>query len=436
MTDLTPKNYLTSGATTDAQFQEGIGALYDFVSQLAVGAGPQYPEIVDGYLVPDESSCFIIIDTENDTATDVLTNISPQYTGVKTIYLKPTANGRSITLKHMGGGTGQLFLAAEADITMDNRNCMMALHYNQTLAVWEELWRNWGLYIPSNNARNEIRTALGLGTAAQYNVGTASGNIPLVSNLGALAFKGIIDAANLVQDRILTPAKFSNGTPNQLIGYNSEGVATSIAMPSSKVLIRNKVFNFDYASKTLTIPDGVYGLDVVLVGGGGGGSSYYAGGGGSATKAFGISCGGGYGGRWSQTDATEDLANPGVTLISLTNGLTLGDYSTANAHWYDFTIYAPAPGESTPAVDGGRMAGMGGTAGRVARGSATVPGDKGGPGATFTGVLYNPSGASLTTTVDLGGGGAGGTARPGTADVAGGKGSPGYASFSWIEPIA
>lgn len=429
MTDLTPKNYLTSGATTDAQFQEGIGALYDFVSQLAVGAGPQYPEIVDGYLVPDESSCFIIIDTENDAATDILTNISPQYTGVKTIYLKPTANGRSITLKHMGGGTGQLFLAAEADITMDNRNCMMALHYNQTLAVWEELWRNWGLYIPSNNARNEIRTALGLGTAAQYNVGTASGNIPLVSNLGALAFKGIIDAANLVQDRILTLAKFANGTPNQLIGYNSEGVATSVAIPSSRVRLNRQAFT---TSGDFVVPEGVFSLDVLLIGGGGGGGGRFSNGGGGGLSSFNgttVVCSGGapglngssYSFLYRPAGSVSTQVSPEFPII--------GTPYTGTAEWSNpiepSALYYKPSGSSIKAPYGQGGRGMGG-------GSPDVYAQNGGPGALFYGSISCNRAIKNTSAIVIGGGGGAGNHGNGIAATAG---TQGYCEISWIEPV-
>lgn len=437
MADLTSKSYLTSGTTQEAQFQQGVGALYDFVAQLAGASAPQFQAIVDGVLTPDGSSGYIITDTENSTATDILNNISPQYIGAKTIYLKTTSSARKLTLKHMGSGTGQIYLSGEADITMDSKNCLIALHYNPTLQIWEEVWKNWGLYIPSTTQRDAARTALGLGNSAYYAVGTGTNQIPLSNQLGALAFKATIDLANLIADGIIPLSKLASGTPNNIISYGSDGKPTSIAMPSSKALIRNKVFTGALGTDTpytLSIPAGVYGMEVLLVGGGGGGSAYGAGVTGGSTTGLGITCTGGAGGRGGQTDSSENLSTPGTAAHSLLSGIIAGEIIIGNAHWYNYYYYSPSPGIDTPSYRGAQV-GMGGAAGTNGQQTSFPPGDKGGPGGLFKGVLYNPSGAAITTTLNIGAGGGGGS-RYSTYGVAGGNGSPGYASFSWIEPIA
>lgn len=233
MVELTDKDFLISGDATEAEFQEGLGALYDFVKQLAVGAVPQYPEIVDGALTPAES-CFVIIDTENDTATDDLNTISPENLGTKTIYIKSTSNSRIVTLKHLATGTGQIYSATELDIVLYNKNCFVALAYNETLDRWEELWRNFGVFAPTSLAKTAARAALDLGTAAVKAAGTgAPGNVPMISDLGALAFLGALTAPEMLNDGIITNAKLAGGitidklattTPNSIPIFNASGV--------------------------------------------------------------------------------------------------------------------------------------------------------------------------------------------------------------------
>jgi hypothetical protein len=237
MTDLPDKTDLTSGATTEAEFQGAIGALYDYIQELVTGATPELNDIVLGEITP--TSTFITVDTENDTSSDDLDNILFTNIGPKVIFVRSLSSARSVVLKHLAGGSGQLYLHGEADVTINNVNKLIVLYYNVASSRWEELWRNWGLHTPVAGDVADVKTTLDFGTAADVDTGTDPDEVPLNSQLGALAYLATINNAALLADLVITGAKIANATiavsklanstAGGVVGFNASGVATVIA---------------------------------------------------------------------------------------------------------------------------------------------------------------------------------------------------------------
>lgn len=236
MTNLPDKSYLTSGLTTEANFQSAIGSLYDYLSELVTGSTPTITDIVLGSITP--TSSFITVDTENDTTTDDLTNMLTTNIGTKVVFMRSQSSARSVVLKHLAGGTGQFYLNTQVDVTLNNSSKMIAFVYNATSNRWEELWRNWGVFTPTAGDITNVKASLNMGTAANADVGSGSSQVPLNSQLGALAYLGQIASntqiangviqGNHVANSTLPIGKLSNHTANSLLGFNASGVPSLI----------------------------------------------------------------------------------------------------------------------------------------------------------------------------------------------------------------
>lgn len=186
MTDMPDRDDLVSGATTEAAFQEALGDFYDVVNQLGL-LGPAESNALDssGNITP--TKCNITMDTESDAPTDTLNLIVPTNVGEKMIFIRSESDARLITVKHMASGTGKISLNTGADVVLKKPTYVIALLWDATAGVWQEMWRNFGVVIPSGDEA-DARTSLGLGTAATRNTGTSTGQIPLKENFGTAAF--------------------------------------------------------------------------------------------------------------------------------------------------------------------------------------------------------------------------------------------------------
>lgn len=241
-TELPTKSWLTSGITTEANFQSAIGSLYDFVSQLAVGATPEMIEIFGGVATP-QASTFMLVDTEDEGASDDLDRIANDNIGSKVIFVKAYSAARPVTIRHNQSGTGKIRLAYGTTALLDTVNKMIAFYYDAPNNQWIELYRNWGMYLANTADINTIRTLLGMGSAAAANIGTDPSNLSTNAMLGDLAFLDTINNADLLGSGVVTNAKVADATleivklKNQnadtLVGFNSSGIASLI--PRSEV---------------------------------------------------------------------------------------------------------------------------------------------------------------------------------------------------------
>lgn len=186
MTDLPLKTDLTSGTTTEADFQSAIGDQYDFLAQLAIHGDPYASEVDgSGNVTPDRA--YIQVDTGGLVAADNLNHIIPTTIGDKMVFVRSTNSSRVITVKHNVSGTGKIFLNGASDFVLRDPSYFLALQWDATNSRWQEAFRNVPNYIPAAEIP-ALQTALGLGTAAFVNTGISTGQIPLKENFGTAAF--------------------------------------------------------------------------------------------------------------------------------------------------------------------------------------------------------------------------------------------------------
>lgn len=238
MTDLPTKSDLTSGITTEAEFQTAIGALYDVVKELAVLGPHQALTIASDTITPSVGQ--IIIDTEGSASTDNLSFILATNVGSKVIFIRTTSAARVVTLKHNQSGTGKLWLAGAADAVLYDPTYVVALYWNATTTRWEELWRNFGLLITQTAEATAIKTALGLsGVYAPIASPTFTGTVT-VPNPTAGDDSTKASSTHYVQGELATLHSTITGETTSAIavgvqtaGQNSQGYRTvSTSAPS------------------------------------------------------------------------------------------------------------------------------------------------------------------------------------------------------------
>ena len=179
MATLPSRADLVSSLTTEAAYQSALGDFYDFVSQLWVSGAPEDLTIALGSVTPTRAA--ITVDTESSTATDDLTNVVATNINNKTLIIRAKHAARKVVIKHLAGGSGQFFNNTAGDVELDNVTKVIMFSYNNTSNRWEEMYRNWGVFAPVTADKTAVKTALNIGTAADYDVGTSSGQIPFFS---------------------------------------------------------------------------------------------------------------------------------------------------------------------------------------------------------------------------------------------------------------
>lgn len=247
MTDLLAKTDVTDPATTDSDFQDGIGAMYDFLSEGAMSSTRDAQTIATGVITPVKG--FIVADTEAAAATDNLDNILVTSLGAKVIFLRGTSAARVITIRHNQGGTGQVTLLNAVPAILDTVNKVICLSYNTSTTSWEELWRSWGLYVPSAADKTAAKTALSMGTASAVDTGTSPGNVPLISDLGALAFLGSTTVA-------LGGTGRSTLTAHALMMGNGTGAMAMLAAAAAGLVLTSTGTTTDPSYQAPAIPAG------------------------------------------------------------------------------------------------------------------------------------------------------------------------------------
>lgn len=436
MTDVPIKSHLTSPTTTEVQFQTALGAIVDVLNELSVVGEPEQLAIVLDVVTP--TKCHIVVDTENLSASDQLAQILPTNIGAKTIFVRCKSTVRPVTLMHKAGGTGSLNMANTSNVTLENERQMIAFVYNTSTQEWDELWRNWGIFLPTTSAAALARAALGLSAAAQAQLGVGSGQIPTANMLGSLAFLSVIGATHILNDTIntghivdqaisLQKMKSDASNKGKAIGYDPvSGLVAPLALSSTGNMLIYK----DAGTYNWIVPDGVTRAKAWVIGGGGGGTGVNLSqsdpvtGGRGGTSSFGsfLSATGGY----SSITAGDGVLGSGLELGGAFKG-GAGEYfvnkTTTDGGMPYF--YGPlGPGDQatfSPSINyvgtGGKWPG-GGAAGRTRAGYTSGVGA--GSGGSAFGYCNVTPGQSISITVGAGGTAAGGnygTGRPGAAGM-------------------
>lgn len=203
----------------------------------------------------DQSKLYVLESTGPSTWREValLHNLSTAVsynigTSGATIPLNNTANTFSETItfsnatlaislgaNKVGGTTGDLNFAG-SNVTL-NANSTRNIIFSVNSVTKMQVYADGGVVVggatgasQGNNTLNVASLYINgsvLGTASTKNTGTASGQVPLNSDLGALAYLDTVGTSQVDNDAI-TLAKMAHGTSNRLLGYDGSGVPVEI----------------------------------------------------------------------------------------------------------------------------------------------------------------------------------------------------------------
>lgn len=420
MVNLPNKNHLVNGDTTEAEFQEAMGGLYDFVAQLSASGGPESLEINSGgQVTPTHTN--IRVETENESASDNLDFIVNTNLGNKTIIVRNTSSARPVTIRHNQSGSGKFWLLGATNFVLRDPTYSIMFTWDTDNSRWTELYRSVPTAIPSADSA-AIVASLNLGTAAARDVGTSTGQIPLRENFGTAAFvntgtgNGQVPLSNQlgslawlsqISDAQLSGSGVSPGTYDS-VTVNAQGRVTGGTAVTSA--FSQKIIRIFTTSGTYTPTAGMKTCEVEVQGGGGGAGS----GGGlpgtgiGGTSSFGsfmTATGGGFGvgnGAGTPGTATGGTINrPGGWGASgVSSGIATGGLSFLGFAGMCHTNpnYVQPP---TGWGAGGAVVNIGGISG-----GGGVGGGGGYCKRIFTAAQI---GSSQTFVVGLGGGNAGGT---------------------------
>lgn len=222
MTDLPAVADLNDPATTEGDFQAAIGAMYAYLAELIAGfAAFEANTISTGAITPTKTA--IIVDTESAAAADNLDNIIPTNIGGKLIFIKATSAARVVTLRHLQGGSGQIYTLTGSSIVLDSVNKVIALWYNTSADRYEEVFRNFGVYLPGSGDIAALIAQIGAAKTAGGNTfsGAQVGHVTaLTSTAGSVAVDLSVDcnfSLPLTEDtEIANPTNVTSGQGGQI----------------------------------------------------------------------------------------------------------------------------------------------------------------------------------------------------------------------------
>lgn len=87
------------------------------------------------------ASSWIVVDTEGAASTDDLDTISGAENYAQ-ITIRTANSARDVVVRHIGGGTGNLRLAGQTDVTLPNSSSTITLTYEPDLSLWLETGRS------------------------------------------------------------------------------------------------------------------------------------------------------------------------------------------------------------------------------------------------------------------------------------------------------
>jgi hypothetical protein len=165
--------HLTDAARLKTEAATDIGSMRDVIAQIggseAWAAGATLT-IASGSITPTMN--LHRIETQGAASTDDLTNIAttnlPEGHRVR---IRATTLGRTVVVKHGSGGIGKIYLANDADYTLDTPDKYLDL-VNEG-GDWYEVGRCWG----SDRSSSAFKAFYGQGTAAALDVGTAANKV-------------------------------------------------------------------------------------------------------------------------------------------------------------------------------------------------------------------------------------------------------------------
>ena len=172
MTAPTTDGYLENAARTVAEMKTAIDQNRDAMCEL-LGCDDDFSTneeltISSGSVTPTRA--IHSIDTESDASTDDLANIvTTNHPESRLLLIYPESAARTVVVKDTAGGAGQIHTADGNDFSMDEVDKRLLLYRSGT--DWYEILRAYG------SSLDDCRTYLGLGSAAEEDVGTAANEV-------------------------------------------------------------------------------------------------------------------------------------------------------------------------------------------------------------------------------------------------------------------
>lgn len=141
------------------------------------GSAIQSLTIASGSITPAAgATAYIRADTQGSASSDDLDRIVVTNLPDGTVAILQAVNdSRTVVAKHGSGGSGQLILSGALDFALDDSK--KSLWLVRVGTSWEEIMRGYGADLAA------LRAYLDLGTAALADIGTGSGEVPLVDSI-------------------------------------------------------------------------------------------------------------------------------------------------------------------------------------------------------------------------------------------------------------
>ena len=173
--------YDAGNTVTVTQMKGHLEALRDVIAEILGGASSEYIVISSGSITPAVG--IVRVGTEGAAGSDDLDNIVlTNHPDGRVLFLRAQSSAQTVVLKHMSGGSGQIYLSDATDLSLSDFTQWIILY--QISSTWYEVGRFYG------NNKADARTHLGLGTSAVEDVGTGNGNIPQLTATGLPAISG------------------------------------------------------------------------------------------------------------------------------------------------------------------------------------------------------------------------------------------------------
>lgn len=183
------------GSTTGAQINWGAGVKtvtcgLDATDYLRLPGAADETELTisSGSVTPTRA--LHAVDTEADAGTDDLANaLTASVRDGHIWYMRAANAARTVVVKNAAGGAGQFHLADNADFSLDDTDKWLLLVRRST--DWYEVARNFGADAAA------ARAFYGLGSAAVEDVGTATGDVVQLEDVGGSPGLPAVDGSQL-----------------------------------------------------------------------------------------------------------------------------------------------------------------------------------------------------------------------------------------------
>lgn len=150
--------YMSNAGRTNAEMKQALEDITAWARAAVGGAAASALTIASGSITP--TGAIGVVDTEGAAATDDLANIAQTNIGDGGLLLLVLSNAaRNVVIKHMAGGTGQIFLSRAVDLELDVTDQAILLRRNGTR--WDQVFYNPGTLAKRPQSKSSGYTVVG-----------------------------------------------------------------------------------------------------------------------------------------------------------------------------------------------------------------------------------------------------------------------------------